>query len=294
MRLPTVTPRAYRRLAMATLVMLVLIIVSGAVVRLSNSGLGCDTWPRCNTLHAISLSSNHQRIEQINRLFSGLILVPIALSLIGAFRLVPRDARLLRYCWALLVLYLGEAVLGGIAVRVQLAWFSVTSHFLLALALLAIALLNYNRARLIEGSPIVAAGQPRLASSLRAMARAVWFGIVLAIVLGTLVTASGPHGGDAKAKRLTWPLADIARIHGATVDVVLLLVVLLAWRLRRAHAPKIAMRGVSLLLLAMCVQATIGYVQWFRQIPPVLVGFHVAGATLVFLAATELQLVVAP
>jgi cytochrome c oxidase assembly protein subunit 15 len=286
-----VSARAYQRIAVISLILLALIILSGAIVRLSGSGLGCSSWPNCNELHPIALSSTHQRVEQLNRLFSGLIGIPLVLGLLGAYRMQPRRRELVRYSWILVVLFLGEAVIGGIAVLVKLAWVSVMSHFLLAIALIAVAMLNIHAAYRTPGADH---GRAALPARTTLLARATWFGIMAAIVIGTLVTAAGPHGGDKDVKRLAWPLPDVARTHGIVVDATLAAVVLLFVLVRRARGPLRVQRAIGALIVAMSVQAAIGYVQWWNEIPVVLVAFHVAGATLVFIAATELQLTIAP
>ena len=139
--------RTYRVLAILMVVMLCTIIVSGAIVRLSNSGLGCSDWPRCEPGHFTDLGNVNQRIEQFNRFYSGLIIVPIAISLIVAYMLKPRRRDFVRLSWILVVLYLFEAVLGGVAVLVDLQWVSVMSHFLLAIVLLGVSLVNLDRGR---------------------------------------------------------------------------------------------------------------------------------------------------
>ncbi len=292
MRASNDTPRAYRTLAVVMVVMLCTIIVSGAIVRLSNSGLGCSDWPRCEPGHFTRLGNVNQRIEQFNRFYSGLIIVPIVLSLIVVYRSRARRQDRLVIGWLLVVLYLFEAVLGGIAVKVDLQWVSVMSHFLLALTLLGVALVNLDRTR--DHTRDRAPDGPattRIDCGTRRLAAAVWCGMVVIVVLGTLVTAAGPHGGDRAhaTERLTWPIGDAARAHGIAVNIVLAALLLLIWRLRRERNADGA-RIAGILLATMFVQAGIGYVQWWRQIPPVLVGFHVAGATLVFVAATQLLL----
>src|SRR5262249_8654206 len=151
MRWPYVTSTAFRRLALVNVVLLAAIVVSGAIVRLTNSGLGCADWPNCSATKLVDVSGHHAAIEQVNRIFSGAIGVPLALALIGAYRLRPRRDDLIRLSWILFALFWGEAVLGGISVKVKLAWFSVTGHFLLAIALIAVALLMHHRAGTAPG-----------------------------------------------------------------------------------------------------------------------------------------------
>jgi cytochrome c oxidase assembly protein subunit 15 len=186
-------------------------------------------------------------------------------------------------------LFWGEAVLGGIAVKVRLAWVSVMGHFLLAIALVGVALLMHWRAS-------TGHGRRHVFVSRRAwlLARAIYALTIWVLIAGTLVTAAGPHGGDAKARRLGWPLVDLARVHGASVDLLVTAVGVLVVLLVRAGAPRRTLNAVSLTLLAMVAQATLGYVQYFERIPALLVGFHVFGAVLVFVAVQQLQFEVLP
>src|SRR5437660_1024266 len=131
MSLPRLSPTAFRRLTVVNVVLLVAIIVSGAIVRLTNSGLGCANWPNCSATKLVDVSTHHAAIEQLNRIFSGAIGVPIALALLGAYRRAPRRRDLIVPAWILFGLFWAEAVLGGIAVEVKLAWVSVMGHFLL-------------------------------------------------------------------------------------------------------------------------------------------------------------------
>jgi cytochrome c oxidase assembly protein subunit 15 len=285
MRGPYVTSTAFRRLALVNVVLLAAIVVSGAVVRLTNSGLGCADWPNCSATKLVDVSSHHAAIEQFNRIFSGAIGVPIALALIAAYRLRPRRDDLIRLSWILFGLFWAEAVLGGISVKVKLAWVSVTGHFLLAIALIAVALLTYNRAGAAPGPRHDAV--PRDTMNL---ARAVYVLTIWVLVAGTLVTAAGPHGGDAQARRLGWPLGDVARVHGISVDVLVVMTLFLVVALMRAPAPRRALNVASVTIVVMAAQGVLGYVQYFNRIPPLLVGFHVFGAVCVFICVQQLLL----
>ncbi len=282
---PDLTPRVYRRLTFGIVVLLALIIVTGAAVRLTNSGLGCSEWPNCNADNFVSVENHHEAIEQANRLLSGAIGIPIALALLASYRRKPRRRDLVALSWALFALFWCEAVLGGIAVIVKLAWVSVMGHFLLAIALVAVALTMHHRAGEPDGpARYVVNDTARLA------ARVVYVLTIWVLVAGTLVTAAGPHGGDIEAKRLAWPIPDVARVHGVSVNVLIAATLALIVLLWRSRAPRTVMNTAEVLLVAMCAQAAIGYVQYFNDIPAVLVGFHVAGAVLVFGAVHQLQL----
>jgi heme a synthase len=285
MRGPYLSSTALRRLTFVNVVLLGAIIVSGAVVRLTDSGLGCADWPNCSATKLVDVSGHHAAIEQLNRIFSGAIGIPIALALLGAYRLRPRRDELVRLAWVLFGLFWAEAVLGGISVKVQLAWVSVTGHFLLAIALIGIALVMHHRA----GHP---GGGRRCSVSGRtsALARVIYALTIWVLVVGTLVTAAGPHGGDVKARRLGWPLGDVARVHGISVDVLVALMLVLVVALARGRAPRRVLNVASLTVVVMAAQGVLGYVQYFNRIPAALVGFHVFGAVCVFTCVQQLLL----
>jgi cytochrome c oxidase assembly protein subunit 15 len=279
MRVPRMSPVVFRRLTLVNVVLLVAIIVSGSIVRLTNSGLGCANWPNCSSTKLVDVSGHHAAIEQLNRIFSGLIGVPIALALIGAYMLRPRRNDLIRPAWVLFGLFWAEAVLGGISVLVKLAWVSVMGHFLLAIALVAVALLMYRRASQPEGPRRVV-----VSHRIELLTYAVYALTIWVLLWGTLVTAAGPHGGDSKARRLGRPLYQVARVHGASVDLLILLVLVLVVALVRTGAPRSVLNSASVAIVVMAAQAVLGYVQYAQQIPAVLVGFHVFGAVCVFIS----------
>lgn len=285
MRGPSLSSTALRRLTLVNVVLLAAIIVSGAVVRLTNSGLGCADWPNCSSTKLVDVSSHHAAIEQLNRIFSGAIGLPIALALIGAYCVRPRRKDLIALAWMLFGLFWAEAVLGGISVKVRLAWVSVTGHFLLAIALIGIALVMHHRA----SEPV---GPRRLVVSPRALmlTRAVYALTIWVLVMGTLVTAVGPHGGDGEARRLGWPLGDVARVHGISVDVLVALTLVLVVVLISERAPRRVLNVASLTVFVMAAQGVLGYVQYFQEIPALLVGFHVFGAVCVFVCVQQLLL----
>jgi cytochrome c oxidase assembly protein subunit 15 len=285
MRVPRMSAVSFRRLTIVNLVLLVAIIVSGAIVRLTNSGLGCRDWPNCSATQFVSVSTHHAAIEQINRLFSGAIGIPLALTVLAAYRLAPRRSDLIRLAWILFGLFWCEAIIGGISVHVKLAWVSVMGHFLLALALVSIALRMCQRARERQ-APRATVVTPRAS----ALVRIVYFWTIGVVILGTLVTAAGPHGGDREAKRLSIPITDLARAHGTAVDLLIALMLVTTLVLVRTRAPRAVINTASLTIAAMVAQGVLGYVQYARAIPAVLVGFHVFGAVVVFAAVQQLQL----
>ena len=285
MRVPRMSSGAFRRLTTANLVLLVAIVVSGAIVRLTNSGLGCRDWPNCSATQFVSVSTHHAAIEQINRIFSGAIGVPLALTVLFAYGLQPRRRDLVKLAWLLFGLFWCEAILGGISVEVKLAWVSVMGHFLLALALVSVAMRLRQRAREAEG-----ARYPIVASRALLPVRVVYVWTIATVIAGTLVTAAGPHGGDIDAKRLSIPITDLARLHGTLVDVLVVITLVTSVILVRSQAPRAVLTAASIAIAAMVAQGVLGYVQYAKAIPAVLVGFHVFGAVLVFAAVQHLEL----
>jgi cytochrome c oxidase assembly protein subunit 15 len=286
MRVPRMSAGTFRRLTTANVAFLVAVVVSGAIVRLTNSGLGCRDWPNCSSTQFVSVSTHHAAIEQINRILSGAIGVPLGFTVLGASRLTPRRADLVRLSWTLFGLFWFEAVLGGISVEVKLAWVSVMGHFLLALALVSVALQVRQRAHQ-SAAPRRAVVTPHAL----VWVRAVYVWTVGVVIAGTLVTAAGPHGGDQNTKRLSVPITDLARVHGLLVDALVALTLVTAVVLVRTHAPRAVLTMTSLAIAAMVAQGLLGYVQYAEAIPALLVGFHVFGAVVVFAAVQQLQLV---
>src|SRR6185436_5070219 len=177
--------------------------------------------------------------------------------------------------WILLGLFVCEAVVVGLSVQLQLAWFSVMSHFLLAVALLSVALQLRQRVREPAGRRV-----PIVRTEAVWLVRVVYVWTIGVLILGTLVTAAGPHGGDRDAKRLAIPITDLARTHAVAVDLLVILTLVTAVVLVRTRAPRPVLSTVSFAIGAMVAQGVLGYVQYAEAVPAVLAGFHVFGAVL--------------
>src|SRR4051794_33411196 len=167
------------------------IVVTGAAVRLTGSGLGCDDWPRCNDQQLVDVSSTHAAIEQINRLFTGLVALAVILAVLGSLLRRPRRRDLTWLSLGLVAGVIGQIVLGGITVLVDLNPFAVASHMLLSQAIVACAVVLVRRAGEPDGRrrPVVSTTTRRLTWALTMVTGA-------AIVAGTVVTGAGPHAGD--------------------------------------------------------------------------------------------------
>jgi cytochrome c oxidase assembly protein subunit 15 len=272
----TVSPAAFRRLAYAALGALFLIVVSGATVRLTASGLGCENWPRCGETF-LPPKDYHALVEFGNRVVGFGVGLTTLVAAAAAFRVPGIPRWLLWSTVALPFTVLGQGVLGGITVIFELHPLIVMGHFLLSLVALALAVVvalgarDLGRASAAEG-PLGAAW----------LALALVPGALALVVSGTLVTASGPHSGGEDIRRFG-NLVEAVHIHiGATaifgVTFLGLLALLVAER-RRARAELTIAAAILALLGA---QMVVGEVQWRRGLPWELVLVHVTLATAVW------------
>jgi len=291
MRLPTLSPPAYRRVTLVALVALTFIIVSGAAVRLTGSGLGCPDWPTCADDRVVAPLEYHAMVEFVNRTVTGLVSLAVIVAVLGSLRRQPRRRDLTWLSLGLVGGVIGQIVLGGLTVLFELKPGFVMAHFLVSMVLLFDAVVLHDRAGRPDGpdpgGDAVAWTADRDLRLLGSMAVAA-AGLVL--FLGTVVTSSGPHGGDENAERLQFALPQVARLHGAAVVVFLGLTVVVLLRLRAAKAPTRVLRRGELVLAVSVAQAAIGYIQYFNGVPALLVGVHVAGAAAVWIAALRFRL----
>lgn len=291
MRRPRVSPRVFRGTAWATVVALVVIVVTGGAVRLTGSGLGCTDWPLCEgSLVRVDATSYHPLIESGNRFVTELAgLLILALFLFALLR-DPRRRDLVWLSVSLGVAYLLNGVLGAVVVYVDLAPVSVIGHFVLAEACVAIGVVLARRAGLQDAEEDVVHLVPQGNVTVVAR-RLVWLLAGLAVwvmVLGTIVTSSGPHAGDPSAARLPFGLTDVTRVHSVSALCTLGVALFLLWYLRRdAAAAARLRRPLVAFVVLLVVQGAVGYAQFFAGVPPLLVGVHLLGATLVWLAAVS-------
>lgn len=272
----------YRRIAIAALVLLCAIVVTGAAVRLTGSGLGCSDWPNCEPGQFIEIGDTNQAIEQVNRLFTGLVSGGVAAAVLGALRLRPRRRDLVWLSLGLVGGVVGQIVLGGITVLVDLHPAAVAGHFLLSMILVVDATVLVWRSS-GPGGPLV----PRVGrTDIRLSWLAILAGSVVLAVTGPLVTGSGPHAGDGAAPRFGVAIPDAARIHSLSAWVFCALVVVALVRLHRAGAPTAVLRRGRVLLAVIVAQGAIGYLQYDLGIPAWLVIAHIVGATSIAIAAT--------
>jgi cytochrome c oxidase assembly protein subunit 15 len=271
------TPDEFQRICVAALVLVAAIVVTGAAVRLTGSGLGCNDWPKCNDSKLIDVSSQHSAIEQINRLFTFVVGFAVVLAALGAFVRRPRRRDLQWLSVALVAGIPAQGLVGAIVIWTDLNPIVVQLHFVLAMVLVAFAVVLVIRSREPDGVKRISTVVPRTKHRLRLMV--VW--TALAIVAGTVVTGTGPHAGDDKAPRLTFlSITWVARIHSAIVWIAMLMAISLLWHLRkRAHDREVLDAPLTLWMCVAIAQGGVGYLQYANGVPAVLVALHVALAT---------------
>jgi cytochrome c oxidase assembly protein subunit 15 len=285
------TPTAIRRTFLGALVMNTVIVVSGGAVRLTASGLGCPTVPRCTETSMIVTREMglHGAIEFGNRMLTFVVTAAVLAALLTAWRAGRRD--LVRLAGVLCLGIVAQAVLGAVTVLTGLNPVTVMAHFLVSMGLIAVAAYAYD----LAASPV--AGGPRgpATSVVRREIRLgglLLTGIVAAtLVAGTVVTGTGPHSGDRNAShRLPFDLAQVTQLHADLVVLLLGLTVGLLIALTATDAPApVVRRGVALLGIVLA-QGLVGLAQYVTDLPVVLVGLHVLGAALVWIAALRLLL----
>lgn len=263
--------------------MLAVLVVAGGVVRLTGSGLGCDDWPNCNSTRFIDVSSGHAAIEQLNRLFSALVGVPTLALAVFSFRVRPARRGLVGPSLGVLVTVLANGVVGGMAVRGDLHPLLVQSHFLLAMASIAFALVVVRRSGERTARPVRA---PRL----RVAIWAVGVVTALALVTGTVVTGTGSHAGEEDVRRFGFDISNVARLHSLTVLLAAALVVAVIVLAGRVGERERLESVLSTWMFVAVLQGLIGYVQYFNGVPELLVGAHLVGATALWMITVLLLL----
>ncbi|MEO7836093.1 MAG: COX15/CtaA family protein [Acidimicrobiales bacterium] len=283
---PTLHPRTYRQITFVALLALAFIIVTGAAVRLSGSGLGCPDWPNCDNGRLVAPLEYHAVVEFVNRTITGLVSLAVVVAVLGSLRRRPRRRDLVRLSLGLVAGVLGQIVLGGLTVLFELRPPFVMAHFLLSMVILANGVVLHWRAGQPDGHP----GRLLVSPDLRRLADLVLGATALVVFLGTVVTAAGPHGGDEEAVRLDVAVHRAAQVHGITVILLLAMVTTMLVLVRRGGAPAGVRRRGFVLMAILLAQAAIGYVQYLTGVPELLVGAHVAGATAVWAAALRFRL----
>ena len=256
-----------------------LIVFTGALVRLTGSGLGCTDWPRCNETKFVDVSTGHTMIEQVNRLFTGVVSASVIAAVLLSYLRKPRRADLVKLSWGLIIGVLAQVVIGGIVVLTGLNPFANMTHFLVSIILVTNAFILYRRSTNHPPAAYIRRLAPG-GSSLLMMLAVI---SAIAVVTGTIVTATGPHAGDENAVRFGFALTSVARLHGLAVILTVAFIVYLAVKAKK-WADKKFIDAIQTLLIVSCFQAAIGYTQYFTGVPELLVMAHLLGVVILWSA----------
>ncbi|MGW1433415.1 COX15/CtaA family protein [Streptomyces sp. NPDC002431] len=284
----TPSPRTVRRAAMSAVVMAVIIVVTGGAVRLTGSGLGCPTWPKCTdeSLTTTSEMGFHGVIEFGNRMLTYVLCAAVGWAIIAARSAKPWRRSLTRLGWLQFWVVMGNAVLGGIVVLVGLNPYTVAAHFLLSTALITVAMVTWQRVGEGDEAPRPLVG--------KAVSQLAWLlaGVSgLLVAVGTVVTGAGRHAGDSSdVHRIPIDWKMIAQLHADLAWAVVALTVALWFVLKAVDAPVGPRHRARDLFLVLMAQGLIGYVQYFTDTPEILVGLHMLGSCLVWIAVVRVLL----
>jgi cytochrome c oxidase assembly protein subunit 15 len=261
------------------------LVVTGGAVRLTGSGLGCPTWPECTPGSYTPVP--HQAEPQLNvwiefgnRLLTFVLVIASVAVIIAVLKSKRKDLRGLAIGQFLGIF--GQGILGGITVLTDLNPIPVAGHLLLSIILIAGATSLYSR----RNAPAVFVQTTSLTSKISLLHIATSF---LVIVLGTIVTGSGPHAGDAQAKRFGFDIRTVAWMHADVV--IFLLGITLAFYVAQGTNDR-SKKAIKIFAVIALAQGAIGYIQYFTGIPEILVAAHLLGATLVWIAAWRIRLTV--
>jgi cytochrome c oxidase assembly protein subunit 15 len=282
------TPLAYQRVTLVAAVSLAVIVVTGATVRLTGSGLGCTDWPNCTAgrLAPSQIDNAPAMIEFVNRLVTGFVSAAVIVAVLGSMVRQPRRRDLTLLSWGLVAGVMAQIVLGGMVVLFNLSPRLVMGHFVLSMLIVWNAVVLHHRAARPDGPTV-----PVVSERIGSMLRLLFVAAGLVVLTGTVVTASGPHAGDDQAQRLNIVVRDVARIHSIAVLILLTMVLLVLRWLWVERAPAVVRDAAQVLLLVLVAQAAVGYTQYFTGVPVLLVGVHIVGALAVWVSVIRLNLV---
>ena len=306
MRSFSISPAQYQKITRISLLLLAFIIVTGAAVRLSGSGLGCSDWPTCENDQLVAeIDDVHAMVEFVNRVITGFVALAVIIAVLGSLFRTPKRKDLTYLSIGLVFGVIVQVIVGALVVREHLPPSLVITHFLVSMVLVWNAVELDHRSRLPDR-----AEKSLPAKTLKGLTKLLLAIGVVVIVTGTIVTGSGPHSGAEKqqilealenqgetpaistleVERLPFDVPDVARIHGISVMIFLLLTLRVLFMIKR-NSPTLLPNGQNL-MAAIIVQAGIGYLQYFTGVPALLVGIHVAGATLIWVMILRLYLAV--
>lgn len=258
------------------------IAITGAIVRVTASGLGCPTWPQCfpgsfvPVAHA-EVPRIHQAVEFGNRMVTFAVVITAALAVLAVTR-ARRRREVLVYAWLMPVSTVVQAVIGGITVRTGLLWWTVAIHLLTSMTMVWLSVLLYVKV----GEPDDGVVRRRVVRPLRALTALSGLDLAAVLVTGTLVTAAGPHAGDRSptrtVPRLKVEVDTLVHMHSSLLIAYFALLVGLGFGLLAVRAARPVLLRLAVLLVLVFAQAGVGIAQYYTGVPAVLVALHVAGA----------------
>ena len=274
-----------------SLVFLYAIIITGSLVRLTGSGLGCADWPQCSATKFVDVSTGHAAIEQINRLFTGIVSAAVIAAVLGSIFVTPRRKSLIWLSSGLVAGVLAQVILGAVVVLTGLNPWSNMAHFLVALGLVTIAVFLVEHAGSTNVVDDFAVGdQTAPTRQITKRFADLILGLCgLAIILGTLVTGAGPHAGVENAIRFNFDMRSITRVHSATVLLCIAATLIFISRIRKNVSEWMRLRAkLEIFLFVAVAQGGVGYLQYFSGVPAQLVAVHVALAVAVWISVLRL------
>jgi heme a synthase len=287
-RLPTISAHRFSILAKVALVAVSVIVVSGAAVRLSGSGLGCSDWPTCSTGHLTPPLQFHALVEFGNRMVTVILTVVVGLTFLASLRRRPFRRDLVWLASGLLAGVLLQAVLGGIVVYTKLNPYLVMVHFFATMLLVVDAVVLVHRCRRDYGP---GSGRLLVPLPIRRLAQFTVVLLALVVAAGTAVSGAGPHAGSSQgqvaAKRLPVPLRDMAELHSSLALLLIGVCLALAVSLHAIDVPERIRRAARILVIVLVAQAAVGYTQYFTHLPAALVEIHVLGATILVIGTLQ-------
>jgi cytochrome c oxidase assembly protein subunit 15 len=280
--LPEPSLRTQRLIAGAVVLTQGGIAVTGAIVRVTASGLGCPTWPQCfpgsfTPVPVAEVPVIHQAVEFGNRMITFLVVLTAVLAVLAVTR-ARRRREVLFYAWLMPASTVAQAVIGGITVLTGLLWWTVAIHLLVSMTMVWLAVLLFVKVGEPDtGTPIELVPKP-----LRWLTVLTGAALAAVLVAGTLVTGAGPHAGDKSAAqpvlRLQVEITTLVHLHSTLLVAYLSLIVGLGFALLAVHAPRAVLVRLYVLLALVCAQGLVGTVQFLTGVPAALVAVHVAGA----------------
>src|SRR6478735_2584292 len=280
--LPMPSLRTQRLIAAAVVLTQGGIAVTGAIVRVTASGLGCPTWPQCfpgsfTPVPHAEVAVVHQVVEFGNRMITFLVVLTAALAVLAVTR-ARRRREVLIYAWLMPASTVVQAVIGGITVLTGLLWWTVAIHLLASMTMVWVSVLLYVKI----GEPDSGVVRHRVPKPLRQLTILSAVTLAAVLVTGTLVTGAGPHAGDKSidqpVPRLQVEIVTLVHLHSSLLVAYLALLVGLGFALLAVHAPRPVLTRLGVLVPLVVAQGLLGTVQFFTGVPAVLVAFHVAGA----------------